>query len=119
MNTDDKHNELLLDIIIPTIEGYIWEKNNSVNLSDENVVDKGKFSYLLGQSIRHWIIPDENWHTSRAALEVWKKISGNNLMPHFRYKESFKSIRCITIPRFKGSNRDYGKIESFYIDTAR
>lgn len=116
--SNEEHNKLLLEVILATLKGYVSEeqsKNNPRCIDDE--IDVGKFSYLLGQSIRHWITPNDNWHISKAALEVWKKISGNIPMPHFRYKESLKSKRCITIPRFKGSNRDYGKIEPFYMDT--
>ena len=116
----NQHNELLLDIIFHALKGSILEKEDKeANIIGEEKVDVGKFSYLLGQSIRHWIIPDGNWHISKAALEVWKIVSGENKMPHYRYKECFRSKKNLIVPRFKGSNRNFRELESLELDKTR
>lgn len=108
-----EHNNLLLDIIIHALKGYMQEIGNSKNGSTEDEQDNGKFSYLLGQAIRHWIIPAENWHTSEAAMTVWKKISDKKITQR-RYKESFTckpSAMDMVVPRFSGSAKDFEKLD--------
>lgn len=113
----DLHNKHLLNIIIPALEGYMQEIRNPKNSSTEDEQDNGKFSYLLGQAIRHWIIPAGNWHTSEAAMRVWNMIvdKGNSKhkeINHLRYKEPILiTDDNIMIPRFKGSTRDFAKLD--------
>lgn len=115
----DLHNNLLLNIIIPALEGYVQERQDGLKqvIVEDEKQDKGKFSYLLGQAIRHWIIPVGNWHTSEAAMMVWNMIvdKGNSKhkeINHIRYKEPILiKDDNIMIPRFKGSTRDFAKLD--------
>ena len=117
--TGKQHNDLLLDIIIPALEGYAQERRDGFKpiIIKDAEQDNGKFSYLLGQAIRHWIIPVGNWHTSEAAMMVWNMIvdKGNSKhkeINHLRYKEPILlKDGNIMIPRFKGSTRDFAKLD--------
>ena len=84
---------------------------NLKDASDEkSIIFRGSLEYALGQSIRQWAIPDKNWHTSKAALELWKKLTGDNHMPHHQYAETFEcKIQGIKVPTFKGTTKDYEK----------
>lgn len=114
--TNVNHNNLLLEIILSALKGYALESlpdDNNMNGDDD--IDVGKFSYLLGQSIRHWIVPSDNWHISKAALRVWNEITGNSPILHYRYKEPIFSQKSIIIPRFKGNTKDFAKLEEIAI----
>lgn len=120
---DKTHNRLLLKIILTSLDGYIKEQEDDSTVTV--VEDKGKFSYLLGQAIRHWVIPDGNWHTSKAAQLVWDAIVETNLssrrvktyhtsIDKLRYKEAFitkKDVGGWTIPRFKGNTKDFINVD--------
>ena len=126
--SDKQHNDLLLDIIIPALKGYVQERQDGLKqvIVKDAEQDKGKFSYLLGQAIRHWIIPIENWHTSKAANELWDKIVKTNLtakqskkyhkeIDKLRYKEPFlvkKEVNGWIIPRFKGNIRKFEHLDT-------
>lgn len=130
MMMDKQHNALLLDIIIPALKGYVQERNNGLKqvvVEDEKYY-KGKFSYILGQTIRHWAIPDDNWHTSKAANLLWDAIVETNIsdrkkrfynvkIDKLRYKEPFitkKEVGGWIIPRFKGNVKDFQKIDTSF-----
>ena len=130
-------NELLLNVILAALEGYANSpesnecENNST--SDEEIEDAGKsgkieFNYLLGQSIRQWQIPKDNWHTSKAAQTVWKGIVNQHpndeekfatklldfqRKRYLNYKESFlckAEPEWSKVPRFKGTTKDFKSI---------
>lgn len=113
MRNVERNQEMLLDVILVALKGYV-RHNADENNNDEEAryEEKINFSYLLGQAIRQWQIPKENWHTSKNALELWKKISNQEITSHFQYKETFECVRSITIPRFKGTTRDFDKIDN-------
>lgn len=117
MMDEREHNQLLLNIIIPALSGYVLENANAMHNSTEDDLDRGKFSYLLGQAIRHWIIPVDNWHTSQAAMTVWNMIVEKEKCKHkeinqLRYNEQIiLKNRKVLIPRFKGQTRDFAKLD--------
>ena len=122
--TDVEHNELLLDVIIAALEGYLegeQEGNEYNHDPQENELwkdVKSNFSYLLGQAIRQWRIPDENWHTSVAADNVWNALT-NEPIDKKGYKESFEcqpSAIGKIVPRFSGATRKYGKLSTITIN---
>ena len=131
-------NELLLKVILAALEGYAnAQKPNEVENNsdtDEESEDAGKsgkieFNYLLGQSIRQWQIPEKNWHTSKAAQEVWDMIVDKDPGDTEKYATKlldFQRKRCLNykepflckakpewlrIPRFKGTTKDFRSIK--------
>ena len=69
---------------------------------------RGSLVYALGQSIRQWVIPDTNWHTSKAALALWKELTGEDHMPYHEYAETFECKKNdFMVPTFEGTKKDY------------
>jgi hypothetical protein len=114
-------NELLLDVIIAALKGYVATNGKGLDNDSEEARKSGtiNFSYLLGQSIRQWQIPEENWHTSVAAMDVWRllvdekyngRIIKDNKGKICGYKEKLSKRTSIQIPRFTGTTKDFSKI---------
>ena len=133
-------NELLLNVILAALEGYAnapkskkKHKKNGEESEDAGKSGQIEFNYLLGQSIRQWQIPDENWHTSKAAQAVWdliveknpdpkKKFKTNLCAEKLCYKEPFickKELELAEIPRFKGTTKDFKSIDLLPIEAGR
>ncbi len=123
MMTDEEHNKILLDVIIAALQGYMQgNRGDQEEPSKEEQCGevKSNFAYLLGQAIRQWRIPNDNWHTSKEAQKVWELIVDQTTSKHkdisrehLCYKETFtckKEAEGMVIPRFKGTTRDFGKI---------
>jgi hypothetical protein len=119
-----KLNNHLLDVIIVALRGYIhtkdYKQSGIFSVADDDSLESRKsgtinFSYLLGQSIRQWLIPSENWHISEAAMIVWKLIAvDDEIIDERGYKESFEcksEAKDIIIPRFLGTAKDFAKID--------
>lgn len=102
-------NDLLIDIIIATLKG---KKNYGAYSASANANPVG-FSYLLGQAIRQYIIPSENWHVTEAAACAWFAITGNQYnasnggIDKYFYKETFVPAKTanMQVPTFKGTNK--------------
>ena len=114
--TDEERNGLLLDVILAALKGYVEtpkSKRGNDNDSDRTRNDgQVNFSYLLGQSIRQWQIPKENWHLSKSAKYVWEymqaeRVGKNTTMP-MAYKEQFICHQERPIPRFAGTKKQFG-----------
>lgn len=123
-------NELLLDVIIAALKGYVATNGKGLDNDSEEARKSGtiNFSYLLGQSIRQWQIPEENWHTSVAAMDVWKllnkgytgriiKIKKDDNWIICGYKEKLPEPTPIKIPRFIGTTKDFSKITVDDVDS--
>lgn len=65
------------------------------------------FRYLIGQTIRQYIIPDGNWHLTEAAVEKWDQLTSEDIRK-FTYKETFHCNRLskpyTELYFYKGSN---------------
>lgn len=127
METNDS-NELLLDVIIAALRGYVETNGKGLDNDSEEARKSGtiNFSYLLGQSIRQWQIPEENWHTSVAAMDVWRllvdekyngRIIKDNKGKICGYKEKLPEPTSIKIPRFIGTTKDFSKITVDDVDS--
>lgn len=120
MMTDKKHNELLLNVILAALKGYL-EGNEGNHDPEDNILwgeVKSNFPYLLGQAIRQWRIPNENWHISNAADIVWKILT-NEPIGKKGYQEPFTcqaSAIGKVIPTFAGTNKKYGKMKTITIN---
>lgn len=64
----DTLNTPLIDIIMSALKG--------MQFGCESMI---AYRYLLNQSIRQYIIPDENWHLSKAAESLWNSITSCNI----------------------------------------
>lgn len=125
-------NELLLNVILAALEGYAnaSKQKKGRRKNDSESKDAGKsgkidFNYLLGQSIRQWQIPKDNWHTSKAAQNVWdmivekkpdpkKKFKTDLRAEKLCYKEPFickNELELVKIPRFKGTTKNFNNID--------
>lgn len=115
---DTEKQELLLDLIIVAVKGFVAISQNKEEEEDD--LEKTckaaniNFSYLLGQAIRQWQIPEDNWHVSEAAQELWKKITSDEEISRFVYKETFTCAATTQIPCFLGTKR---KFEALNITT--
>lgn len=98
-------NRVLLNIIIEAVKGAL------VEIVDSSKDEKVNFQYILGQSIRQWNIPSENWHTSKAALKLWALIT-NDEIRYRDYKETFtcKCQHSIQVPTFLGTTRKFESV---------
>lgn len=117
--TDIERNDLLLDVILAALKGYVKTpkgKRGNDNDSDKTRNDgQVNFSYLLGQSIRQWQIPIGNWHVSQAAKDVWEylqaeRVGKNTTMP-MAYKEPFICHKGERIPLFSGTAKKFNLLE--------
>ena len=100
-----KKDRILLNIIIEAVKGALGE------IVDSQKDEKVNFQYLLGQSIRQWKIPSENWHTSKAALKLWALITDDEIQ-YRDYKETFicKCQPAIQVPTFLGTTRKFESV---------
>jgi len=73
-----KDNQPMIDCIIACLKGLKIKKGHQ------------PYEYLLGQAIREYAIPIENWHLSRAAQKEWDKLTSDDIT-HFFFNET---IRC-------------------------
>ena len=98
-------NRVLLNIIIEAVKGAL------VEIIDSSKDEKVNFQYILGQSIRQWNIPSENWHTSKAALKLWALITDDEIR-YRDYKETFtcKCQHSILVPTFRGTTRKFESV---------
>lgn len=90
----DELNAPLIIIIINALKG--------VNLQMNNLIP---YDYLLNQAIRQYIIPEENWHLSKAAKELWDSITSEDIR-EYNYKQPITCDRAEQTPtkKFVGNN---------------
>ncbi len=105
-----KDNESAIDIIV-----YFTKMKDHKN---ENLFFEfhGDGKYLLGQIIRHYRIPEENYYVSVDAKILWDKITDDDLYSYYstRTVEIKKENNLPHLPQYKGNNN---KPESYKIDT--
>jgi hypothetical protein len=90
----DELNAPLIIIIINALKGVKLQMNNLI-----------PYDYLLNQAIRQYIIPDENWHLSKAAKELWDSITSEDIRK-YNYKQPITCDRAEQTPakKFVGNN---------------
>ena len=74
----DTWNDLLITIIESALKG--------TKLGCENMI---AYRYLLNQSIRQYIIPENNWHLSKAADSLWNSITSCDIRK-YNYRQLIK-----------------------------
>lgn len=90
----DELNAPLIIIIINALKGVKLQMNNLI-----------PYDYLLNQAIRQYIIPEENWHLSKAAKELWDSITSDDIRK-YNYKQPITCDRAEQTPakKFVGNN---------------
>lgn len=90
----DELNDPLIIIIINALKGVKLQMNNLI-----------PYDYLLNQAIRQYIIPEENWHLSKAAKELWDSITSEDIR-EYNYKQPITCDRAEQTPakKFVGNN---------------
>ena len=84
----DKKSSIITNIIIDLVNGC---KENDVIVDDFDG-DQSRMkncNYLLGQVIRNYIVPEERWYISEAALELWDSITDADIWK-YEYADKIK-----------------------------
>lgn len=92
-------NSFIIDMVITCLKAC------SVNQTRSNI--KVEANYLLSQILRQYIIPQSNWHVSKAAEAAWSTITSSPI-GSYTYKQPFiadKLCSSISIPTYKGASR--------------
>ena len=76
----DELNAPLIIIIINALKGEKLQMNDLI-----------PYNYLLNQAIRQYIIPEENWHLSKAAKELWDSITSEDIR-EYNYTSSMSLV---------------------------
>jgi hypothetical protein len=89
--TEEKINNIVIDIIIEFIKATQKGENRNeriINYIDENKKDYTIYNtkYLLGQIVRQYKISKDKIHVSKAARELWDKLTTQNIF-EFEYDE--------------------------------
>ena len=97
----DELNAPLIIIIINALKGVKLQMNNLI-----------PYDYLLNQAIRQYIIPDENWHLSEAAKELWDSITSEDIRK-YNYKQPITCNLANQTPakKFVGNNSTGSEIK--------
>ena len=87
-------NGPLIDIIMSALKG--------IQLDRDNII---LYRYLLNQAIRQYIIPDDNWHMSVKAKELWDSITRADIR-NYNYKQLIDCDLANQTPakKFDGAN---------------
>ena len=101
-------NEAIIKSILVLLKAY------RPLLSQINKADLNSLHYLLGQSVRQYDIPIENYHISQAALERWKQLSTDRI-EKYHYRDMVKCDNLTKAHRFKlfkgaGKSGNYRKL---------
>ncbi len=74
-------NKAIIESILCLLKEY---KKESAKIHP-NTSDMEKLHYLICQTIRQYTIPPDNYHLSKTALSLWKKLSKDDIMKyHYR-----------------------------------
>lgn len=82
-------NKPLIDVIVSALKGK--------KLGIDNMI---AYNYILNQAIREYIIPDNNWHLSEAAKELWDSITSDHI-EMFDYNQPITCDRANQTPAIK------------------
>ncbi|MCQ2311704.1 MAG: hypothetical protein MJZ64_08160 [Paludibacteraceae bacterium] len=95
MDERRKLNQPIIECVMACIKGLKNIKSNHK-----------PYEYLLGQAIRQYAIPIENWHLTIAAQQLWNNLTSEDINKFF-YNETFCCDRvnktCLKL--FKGASK--------------
>lgn len=73
------------DAIIDAILCFLKEYKNEAAKKQPDKDDLEGLHYIIGQTIRQYIIPKRNFHLSKGAKDLWDKLSKDDIMKyHYR-----------------------------------
>lgn len=99
-------NEAIIKSIKILLEAFI------VNKAEDNEVDNGSLSYLIGQLIRQYDIPKEHCHISNNAQALWDSLNvtiGNIEDYHYKMKVTCNPSKPMRVKFYKGAEKE-GKL---------
>ena len=102
----------VLDIIIEFVKATNKGKSKTDRLVESYDETGNRYSifnskYLLGQIIRNYNIPKENYHVSKAAMELWNRLTSEDIS-NFFFDETIRCDRADNTPVriYKGNSKD-------------
>jgi len=104
-NERNSLNAPVVSMIMGAIEGVHQTERNSGNPID--------YRYLLGQIIRQYIIPAQNWHITQAAKAQWEEMTDQNIQD-YTYQQHFEAKTDGEIKTYKGTNQTKPTVEKYY-----
>lgn len=101
-------NEAIIKSIKILLEAFI------ANKAEDNEVDNGSLSYLLGQLIRQYDIPKEHRHISKNAQARWDSLNvtkGNIEDYHYRNKVTCNPSKPLCVKLYTGAKKEGNEVE--------
>ena len=91
-----EYNKPLIEIIIQLL-------NHKKDIVSDNTIE---YDYLLNQTIRQYIIPNDHWRISVAAKELWDSLTSVKIC-QYNYRQVFVCNRAANVraKKFKGSKK--------------
>lgn len=100
--------DICLDMIICLLKAHRTEEN--AIYSDSSCI-RGAH-YLLGQVVRQYAIPEENYYISEKANNLWKKISNDNIW-NYVYTNKFVITDKCSLPKYVGAEKNPREIKEY------
>lgn len=94
-------NEPLVNMIVEALRALRRGK------SENGKID---YKYLLGQSVRQYIVPEKNWHLSKGAKTQWEKMTDKDDIVDFSYHEMISITEDGEIESFQGTKQTESKL---------
>lgn len=94
-------NEPLVNMIMEALRALRRGK------SENGKID---YKYLLGQSVRQYIVPEKNWHLSKGAKTQWEKMTDKDDIVDFSYHEMISITEDGEIESFQGTKQTESKL---------
>ncbi len=96
----------VLDILIPFIRAEQDASHQIESKMNEKPLILHGTGYLLGQMIRQYAIPPERQYISRAAWELWRMLTDEDIW-HYSYRQIVKcrSTAPVQIQEYRGNER--------------
>ena len=104
------NKNIVLDIIIEFVKG-LKSKDGAI---ETNVNGKGYYihscKYLLNQILRQWHTPKERYYVSKRAMELWKKLSNDDIGNYYyNNKVTCEFDEPVEVCIYKGSSNNFVK----------
>lgn len=94
-------------MVIAGVKGY----NNAVLMDSSNIALHNAFKYLINQTIRLYILPDEHKYVSLKAKEQWEKVTSADMSDYgYRCQVNADRLKDVMfVHKYKGSNKNAEK----------
>lgn len=92
------YNEGIIEVLKKLVEIHI-------NYSKDRKKTKS-IKYLIGQTIRQYKIPEENWYVSKEALSLFEKITEKRNIGDYTYQDKITVQQKIEVGIYNGNKKD-------------